>query len=117
MDVLWTNAERPFTCRDVTNELDGYAYTTIATVLDRLARKGELRRARRGQVLTFTATETSAAHTARAMREALDQSDDPVTAIARLGALLSDEEVASMRAALGSSTRRSSRREPRRTLR
>jgi len=100
MDVAWAHAGEELSVRDVADELDGYAYTTIGTVLDRLARKGQLRRRRDGHVLTFGATGTDASHTADAMRESLDASDDPVGALRQLGSLLSAEEMAALRAAL-----------------
>lgn len=98
MEVLWSHEGVALTGRAVADELPSYAYTTIATVLDRLARKGEVRRGRDGQLLTYAATGSDAAHTARALRAVLDASGDPTDALRQLGATLSDEELRSLRA-------------------
>lgn len=100
MEVLWVRMGAELTTREVRAELPGYAYTTIATVLDRLARKGEVRRRSVGQVLTFTATGSGALHAARAIRSALDASDDPAAALRRLADVLTPEEARAMREGL-----------------
>lgn len=100
MDVLWQDGVAGLTARDVANAFPGYAYTTIATVLDRLARKGSVHRERVGHVHRYVPTGDGAAHTALAVRHALDESSDPGSALSRLVALLTPEEIASLRSAL-----------------
>ncbi len=100
MEVLWSRMGDELTTREVRSELPAYAYTTIATVLDRLARKGEVVRRPVGQVLVFTATGSGALHAARALRAALDSSDDPSAALRCLAEALTPEEVTAMRDAL-----------------
>ncbi|HEV2360898.1 MAG TPA: BlaI/MecI/CopY family transcriptional regulator [Acidimicrobiales bacterium] len=82
MLLLWRRPGEEVTGREVANALPEYAYTTIATVLDRLSRKGELRRRRAGNRLVFTAIGTDSSHAARAMSDALDNAPDAEDALA-----------------------------------
>jgi predicted transcriptional regulator len=100
MDVLWEHEEEERTGREVSNALPAYAYTTIATVLDRLARKGEVRRRTRGQVHAYAATGSGATHAALAMREVLDDADDSGEALRRLRTMLSSTEATALLEAL-----------------
>src|ERR1700758_1523865 len=69
MEVVWEDSGREMSGRDVADTLPGYAYTTVATVLDRLSQKGLLRRRTTGRVVLYRATDTQGAHTAMAMHE------------------------------------------------
>ena len=71
IEVLWQEPGREFTGRDVANELPDYAYTTVATVLDRLSHKKLVRWRMNGRTIRFIATGTGATHTATLMRDAL----------------------------------------------
>jgi len=88
------------TGRDVADVLPGYAYTTVATVLDRLAQKGLVRRRMDGRTIRFAATGTGATHTAVQMHEALAATSDPDAALVRFAATVSQSEAAVLRRAL-----------------
>lgn len=100
IDVLWEEPEREMTGRDVADLLPGYAYTTVATVLDRLARKGLLTRRLAGRSVRFATTGTRAAHTAQQMRDALVVTSDPDAALVSFAETLSDREAQTLRDAL-----------------
>jgi predicted transcriptional regulator len=71
MEILWEAADSEVTGRKVADELPEYAYTTIATVLDRLAHKGVVKRRMDGRTIRFTAIGSKGAHTAVLMYHAL----------------------------------------------
>ena len=100
MDVLWGEPERDLTGRDVADALPGYAYTTVATVLDRLAHKGMVSRSMDGRTIRFATTNTQAAHTAEVMREALVVTPDPDSALVHFAETLSRSEAALLRQTL-----------------
>lgn len=55
LEILWDGGELPV--RDVLDRVDReYAYTTVATVLDRLHRKGEVQRSKREGAWLYRAT-------------------------------------------------------------
>jgi len=76
MAVLWSEPGREVGGREVADCLPEYAYTTIATVLDRLSHKGQVRRRRAGRRVLFTAVRTSTAHSAQAMSDVLSAAAD-----------------------------------------
>jgi predicted transcriptional regulator len=101
MAAVWAEPARELSGRDVANLLPEYAYTTIATVLDRLSHKGELLRRRSGNRVLFTAARTSGSHTAQAMREALDGAgEDAAAALADFVMHLPEEQRALLQRAL-----------------
>jgi predicted transcriptional regulator len=110
MDVLWEEPGRELTGRDVVKAVPGYAYTTVATVLDRLAHKGLISRTPGGRAIRFAATSTRAAHTAELMHEALMVSRDPDAVLVRFAETVSRSEAAVLRRALDELERK-----PRRT--
>jgi len=83
MDVVWSAAGSELTGRAIADQLPEYAYTTVVTVLDRLARKGEVRRRLDERVKRYSAVRGAGAHTAQAMRLALDAANDPDDALLR----------------------------------
>lgn len=103
MGILW-EAERPATVRDVMSALTDRdpAYTTVMTVLDRLAKKGMANRERDGRAWRYTAATSREAMTASTLRSTLG----PLEAPQRKAALMhfldgaSPEEIADLRAAL-----------------
>jgi predicted transcriptional regulator len=102
MALLWSQGGGELTGREVADRLPEYAYTTIATVLDRLSHKGEvLRRSASGRI-RFAAARTGASHAAQAMREALGGADDIEGTFADFVALLAPRE----REVLGRTLRR-----------
>jgi predicted transcriptional regulator len=100
MDILWEDPGRELTVRSVADVLPEYAYTTVATVLERLGQKGLVRRRKVRGVVWFVAIGTRGAHTAVLMREALAVSSDPDAALIRFSETLSDEEATVLRRAL-----------------
>lgn len=103
MDQLW-DGSRPQSVREVHAVLVGerdIAYTTVMTVLDRLAKKGLAVREQHGRAYRYTAAQTREELTAEVMHTALDG-----TAAERSAALVafvdrvSDDEAATLRTAL-----------------
>ena len=99
--ILWRDQALELTVRDIAVELPDHAYTTVATVLDRLVHKGLVRRRVVGRLVRFRPTTTSAEHSAGAMHDALVTSDDPIAALQGFAAMLSMSETDALRAALG----------------
>ena len=100
MEILWSDVDREFTARDVADQLAEYAYTTIATVLDRLVGKELLSRRTEGRLVRFTASDTRAVHTADLMLEVLNATRDPDGALAAFSQRLPDDRADALRAAL-----------------
>lgn len=101
IDVLWEVPGRELTGRDVANRLPDYAYTTVATVLDRLFRKNLVRRRLDGRTIKFAATGSGATHTATLMREALGLTGDRDAALISFAESVSPSEADVLRRALG----------------
>jgi predicted transcriptional regulator len=103
MEELWDSAT-PRSVREVhavlTKDRD-LAYTTVMTVLDRLAKKGLVDRESSGRAYLYSAVQTRDEMTAEVMHEALDGSDEDRTAalVAFVGRVTPDE-AATMREAL-----------------
>jgi predicted transcriptional regulator len=100
MDVLWAAPGRELTGRHVADALPEYAYTTVATVLDRLTHKGLVGRRVDGRAIRFEATGTRADHTAELMHEALVTTRDPDATLVRFVRTVSPAEAAVLRRAL-----------------
>jgi predicted transcriptional regulator len=109
MDILWQEPDHELTGRDVANVLPHYAYTTVATILDRLVHKGLVRRRMDRHTIQFAAIGTRGAHTAVLMHEALAAGLDPDAALVRFAETLSQSEAAVLRRALKALDRRSLR--------
>jgi predicted transcriptional regulator len=110
IEVLWTDPTRDLTGRDVADRLPDYAYTTVATVLDRLTRKGLVDRRMGGRAIRYGATGTRSAHAAQLMHEAIVVTGDPEAALSSFAATLSPSEARALRRALDGLDRK-----PRRT--
>ncbi len=124
MERLWeTAAEQGATVRQVHEALEkdrDIAYTTVMTVLDRLAKKELVTRDRDGRAWRYYPADTREALTAETMRRTLDDMD----VIDRRAALLhfldgaSSDEIADLKAALADVEARVERgEEPARGLR
>ena len=100
MDVLWTAYGTELTGRDVAAHLDGYAYTTVLTVLSRLEKKGLVRHERTGSQHHFAAVATRETYIADLMHDALDVGSDRDAALVRFAASVSPTEAAVLRRAL-----------------
>jgi predicted transcriptional regulator len=100
IDILWEEPGTDLSGRQVANALPDYAYTTVATVLDRLAGKGLVQRRMDGRTIRFAATGTRATHTAALMHEALGATSDPDAALVRFAETVSASEARALREAL-----------------
>ncbi len=100
MEILWTRSDIELRVRDVVDVLPEYAYTTVATVLDRLVHKGLVHRRIEGRTILFTGVGTPGAHTAVLMHDALVVDRDTDAALLRFAETLSAPEAAVLRRAL-----------------
>ena len=101
MDILWEQPGHELSGRDVADLLPRYAYTTVATVLDRLVHKELLRRRMDERTIRFAPTGTRGAHTAGVMHDALVSSNEPDSALVSFAERLSPSEAAILRRVLG----------------
>lgn len=103
MEVVWA-AGAPVSVRDVLARLDGRrpAYTTVMTVLDRLARKGVVTRELDGRAWAYTAALTREEFVARLMLDVLDNAGSRDAALVHFARAVSDDEARTLREALGS---------------
>ncbi len=100
MDVLWEEPGREMTGREVLDKLPGYAYTTVATVLDRLTHKGVASRDDTERAIRFRAIGSEAAHSAMLMRKALEAATDQDAALVTFARTVTAEEARILRHAL-----------------
>jgi predicted transcriptional regulator len=100
MDILWEKPDLELTGRDVADVLPESAYTTVATVLDRLIHKDLVRRRMDRGAIQFATMGTRAAYTAVVMRDALSADSEPDAALVRFVETLSPSEVAVLRRSL-----------------
>lgn len=114
MEVLWQRAEA-LTVREVGRDLAerDLAHTTVMTVLDRLAKKGVVRRTRDGRAWRYRPAASREAYVAELMFDALEQTGDRDAALTRFVRSISGEEAEVLRRALIDAQQRS--REPRET--
>jgi predicted transcriptional regulator len=102
MEQLWA-ADAALTVREVHERLSltrDLAYTTVMTVLDRLAKKKLTERERDGKAWRYRAAAPRADLAADLMRDALDQAGDRREALVRFVGQVSTEEAALLREAL-----------------
>src|SRR5690349_12259009 len=102
MTVLW-EAYLPMTVREVHQELArerhrDLAYTTVMTVLDRLAKKGVVRQIKDGRAYRYAPVQSRAEMTAALMMDALSGTPDRDAALAHFVGQLPPE---ALHAALG----------------
>lgn len=99
MDLLWDHSGH--TIREVMDQLPSRpAYTTIATVMGNLERKGLVASAREGRSVRYLAQRTREEHTAGLMRQALGVSRDRTASILHFVDTMPDEERDLLRAYL-----------------
>lgn len=103
MEELW-GARRPLTVREVHTAIATervIAYTTVMTVLDRLAKKGLADREQDGRTFRYAAAHTREQLVAEVMHTALaDGGTDRSAALVAFVDRVSDDEAAALRAAL-----------------
>ncbi|WP_348650296.1 BlaI/MecI/CopY family transcriptional regulator [Verrucosispora sp. WMMA2044] len=105
MDVLWDTVPGTsdgVTVREVADALDGreLAYTTVMTVLDRLAGKGMVQREREGRAWRYRAAASREAYIAQLMLDALDLGGSRDAALVRFARSVTGTEADVLRAAL-----------------
>jgi predicted transcriptional regulator len=100
MDVLWDTAEAPVTGREVADQLPDRAYTTVLTILDRLRRKGLVRRTTVGRAHRFAASDTRESYMAELMIDAMGDSGDRGAVLVRFAESVSSDEAQVLRHAL-----------------
>jgi predicted transcriptional regulator len=109
MEQLWAardgDSDRWSTVREVHEALAAerdIAYTTVMTVMDRLAKKGLVEQRKEGRAYSYQAAGSRSAMTADLMREALTEfaQEDRRTALVAFVGEASDEERAALREAL-----------------
>jgi predicted transcriptional regulator len=101
MDVLWDRAG-PATVRDVADALAGreLAYTTVMTVLDRLATKRLVTRERVGRAWSYRPAASREAYVAQLMLDALDLTGSRDAALVRFARSVTGAEAEILRQAL-----------------
>jgi predicted transcriptional regulator len=109
MEILWDSEGREVSVRDVADALPEYAYTTVATILDRLVHKGVLTRRMVDRTVRFAAVGSKGAHTAVLMHKALGEDSDPDAALLCFVDGLSDDEASVLRRALNRLERKAAR--------
>jgi len=109
MDALWSQPDSSGTVWDLAAQLPEYAYTTIATVLDRLAEKELVVILRDGRLRRYIAADTPAVHTTLLMQEALAATRDPASALECFVQSATVEQVAALQHAVNRRVRTASR--------
>jgi predicted transcriptional regulator len=101
MEVLWDRGT-PATVREVAEVLRDrdLAYTTVMTVLDRLAGKGMVERERAGRAWSYRPAASREAFIAQLMLDALDLAGSRDAALVRFARSVSGTEAEVLRAAL-----------------
>lgn len=101
MDVLWDRGT-PASVREVAEALRAreLAYTTVMTVLDRLAGKGMVDRERAGRAWSYRPAATRESYIAQLMLDALDLAGSRDAALVRFAHSVSGTEAEVLRAAL-----------------
>lgn len=100
MRVLWAK-EEPMSPAEVLEDLDtDLAYTSIATVLNRLCDKGLVSRQRSGRKFLYQTTATEADLTGRRIHSLLDAAGDRQAALAGFLNTLNDDDAGVLRALL-----------------
>ncbi|WBB97811.1 MULTISPECIES: BlaI/MecI/CopY family transcriptional regulator [unclassified Solwaraspora] len=114
MDVLWDRdpAAGPVTVRDVAETLQDrdLAYTTVMTVLDRLAGKGMVSRERAGRAWHYQPAASREAYIAQLMLDALDLAGSRDAALVRFARSVTGTEAEVLRAALTDQAQAADRR-------
>ncbi|WP_270154875.1 BlaI/MecI/CopY family transcriptional regulator [Nonomuraea corallina] len=101
MDILWAE-KAALTAREVGRLIADrdLAPTTVMTVLDRLTRKGFLRRTRDGRAWRYEPAESRDSYIAELMLGALDMTGDRSAALTRFAKAVSGDEAEILRRAL-----------------
>ncbi len=111
LETLWAAAEEPLTVREVHEALGrerDIAYTTVMTVLDRMARKDMVEQQRDGRAYRYRALSTRSEMTAELMRDTLGEfaEDDRRAALVAFVGDASEDDRRALREALAELDRR-----------
>jgi len=108
MDVLWER-EEPTVVREVVRALvdRDLAYTTVMTVLDRLAKKGFVRRDRGGRGWRYVAADSREAYIAQLMLDALTLTGDRSAALTHFALSVSTPDATVLSRALAAANKKS----------
>jgi predicted transcriptional regulator len=103
MDALWRRGG-PATVREICSDLTGRspAYTTVMTVMDRLARKGMLTRELTGRAWRYQPARSRDEYVSALMLEALELTGDRDSALIHFAHAVSAPEAEILRRALRS---------------
>jgi predicted transcriptional regulator len=98
MDILWDCPEQ-MCARDVLQKLTSHklAYTTVATVLTNLVRKGMVERVSTGRTWAHRPVQTRSQYAAGLMAQALTTSGDPAASFLHFVEAMSPEDAALLR--------------------
>jgi predicted transcriptional regulator len=102
MDRMWSRHE-PASVRDLLDDLRRdreIAYTTVMTVMDKLFKKGLLKRQPQGKAYLYEAVTSKEAYTAQQMRETLARSGNQAATLVHFLERLTAEEAAALETAL-----------------
>lgn len=98
MEVLWAHQDDYLHVRDVAKYLDSsLAYTTVMTLLVRLAGKRLLHRRRRGRAYVYRPRISRGEYIARSMVRAMEATEDVPDVLLRFVGELSDDQQAVLR--------------------
>lgn len=114
MQVVWST-DHPVSGREVVDQLTRsrpVVYTTVLTVMDRLARKGILDKHPTGKAHTYRAVQSREAYTAQRMASLLGSGGDPTAVLLRFVEQFPPEHTAKLRAALQPQPGHTPRSEP-----
>lgn len=92
MDVLWADATLSLTVREVAGQFPDHAYTTIMTVLSRLASKGYVVESKAGRANHYRAAGSRESFVASLMAEALSSADDRAVVLARFAESMNSDD-------------------------
>jgi predicted transcriptional regulator len=98
MDILWDCPEQLRT-RDVLQRVTSHtlAYTTVATVLTNLVKKGMVERISAGRIWAHRPLQTRSQYAAGLMAEALTISEDPAASFLHFVETMSEEDATLLR--------------------
>jgi len=100
MEVLWQVAPEVKTVREVGDHFPDHAYTTIMTVLTRLASKGFILEGQIGRAKTYVASMSKAEFISTLMTDALDLASDRTAALVQFARTVDAEGARALRDAL-----------------
>ncbi len=111
LETLWASGDEPLTVREVHQALAGerdIAYTTVMTVLDRMARKDLVEQHREGRAYRYRVLSTRSEMTAELMRDTLGEfaEDDRHAALVAFVDEASEADRRALREALAELDRR-----------